>query len=52
MVKPGNRAGKFLGEDQALGIGVAAAVGGGAGRLRVRQFDDRETVGELQALFK
>src|SRR4029079_14028507 len=35
-----DRAGEFLGEDQALGIGVAAAIGGAAARLWGRQIDD------------
>ena len=48
----GHRAGEFLGEDQALGIGVAAAIGGGAGRLRVGEFDHGEAVGELEALLE
>ncbi len=48
----GHRAGEFLGEDQPLGIGVAAAVGGGARRLAVGEFDHGEAVGELEALLE
>ena len=48
----GHRAGEFLGEDQALGVGIAAAIGGRAGRLRVGQFDHRQAVGELEALLE
>ncbi len=48
----GHRAGEFFGEDQALGIGIAAAVGGGARRLAVGEFDHGEAVGELQALLQ
>ncbi len=48
----GDRAGEFFREDQPLGIGVAAAVGRRAAGLRVGQFDDRQPVGELQALLQ
>ena len=48
----GDGAGEFLREDQPLGIGVAAAVGGGAGSLCVGELDHGEAVGELEALLE
>ena len=48
----GHRAGELLREDQPLGIGVAAAVGGRARGLAVGEFDHRQAVGELEALLQ
>ena len=48
----GDRAGELLGEDQPLGVLVAAGVGLGAGRGAVGELDHRDAVGELQALLQ